>query len=67
MNEICDVRESRCRCHKKAGHFEAGDPVHECDQSRCTGAWINDGVEFRIIRLPFPVGVPAPWPDEVSS
>lgn len=61
---ICNDREARCRCHKDAGHVEAGDPVHECDPKRCTGAYSREGGEFQVVRLPFPVGDPEPWPDD---
>lgn len=58
---ICDARAAQCRCYKAAGHVEAGDEVHECDPSRCSGAWTQD--PFGIVRLPFPQGDRAlePW------
>jgi hypothetical protein len=58
---ICDAREAQCRCHKDAGHVEAGDPVHECDRRRCQGAWRVDDGEFTVVRLPYAVGIPDPW------
>jgi len=62
---ICDERFSNCRCHKDAGHLEAGDEIHECDPARCTGAWRNTPSDPRqVVRLPFPVGTPRPWPEE---
>lgn len=66
MNEkvICGVRAARCICHKDPGHELLDDPVHECDQTRCTGAWKETPSDpFQIVRLPLPVGTPKPWPD----
>jgi hypothetical protein len=61
---ICDARAEQCRCHKDAGHVEAGDRVHACDPRRCTGEWIgdHDGGDFAVVAWPFPVGDPEPWP-----
>ena len=64
---ICADRQARCQCHKAAGHVEAGDPVHECDPRRCTGAYARLNGEFQVVRFPFPVGDPAPWSDEDGS
>lgn len=62
---VCDARAARCRCHKTAGHVEAGDPVHACPPDRCTGSWSGDfdaGPEgFAVVTLPYPVGDPTPW------
>lgn len=71
---ICDARAHRCRCHKDAGHVDAGDDVHACPPDRCTGSWTGDydsggvdaGGTFQIVTLPHPVGERAfePWPDD---
>ena len=60
---ICGEIAAQCICHKRAGHVEDGDQVHECDQRRCTGAWSTAGGTFRIVRLPFPVDDPQSWPE----
>ena len=58
---ICGDIRARCMCHKTPGHTEDGDPVHECDQARCEGAWIAEP-EFQVVRLPRAVGEPRAWP-----
>lgn len=67
-DEVCDARAARCRCHKTRGHVEAGDDVHGCDPTRCTGEWTGNysdepGVDdtFRVISLPFSISEPMPW------
>lgn len=62
----CPSTAARCRCHKDDGHVEAGDEVHECHPDRCTGAWTGSDADgtFEVVRLPFPVGAPRPWPDD---
>ena len=59
----CDARAAECRCFKDAGHVEAGDPVHACDQRRCTGEWTGTwpSPDFRLVCIPVPLGMPEPW------
>jgi uncharacterized protein (DUF39 family) len=60
---LCDTRAAQCRCFKDAGHVEAGDDLHECDPTRCTGAWTGEygAGTFMVMRLPLPVTEPRPW------
>jgi hypothetical protein len=60
---ICDARAQHCRCHKDAGHVEAGDPTHSCPPDRCTAQWRGrlDGDDFVPVVLPRAVGEPRKW------
>ena len=63
MTELCDARAHLCRCHKDAGHVEAGDPIHACPPDRCYGKWIGefDTETFFAVEAPWPVGEPRRW------
>lgn len=63
--ETCQAAASQCRCGKPAGHVDASDPTHECeDQAACGGAWTGtfEAGDFAIVRLPI---LRAPMSDDL--